>query len=77
MSIDEVNPDHQYERSFKQLINSPRSIEACRRQGIELTELDPITDEKVKHMICERDKRKSVPKVLIDIRMQHYEEKRK
>ena len=77
MSIEDVSPDQQYETSFQAIINSPRTLEACHRQGVELTELDPVTQEQIKHMICERDKKKKVPQVLIDIRMQHYDEKRK
>lgn len=33
------------------LINSPRTLEACRRQGIDLADLDPITEDKVRKII--------------------------
>ena len=77
MSIEDIKPDQVYEQSFKHLLNSPRTLEACRRQGIELKELDPVSEDQVRKMIAERDKKRAIPKVLIDIRMQAYEEKRK
>jgi hypothetical protein len=66
-----------YERSIKALLNSPRSLEACRRQGIDPADLDPVTEDQVRQMIEQRERKKNVPKVLIEIRMNHYEEKRK
>lgn len=40
-------------------------------------DLDRITEDRVREMIKERERKKNIPKVLIDIRMAHYEEKRK
>lgn len=31
MSIDDVNADQKYEKSMKDILNSPRTLEACRR----------------------------------------------
>lgn len=31
MSIEDVSPDQQYETSFSAIINSPRTLEACKR----------------------------------------------
>lgn len=78
-SIDDYNPSHAYDNvSMRTLLNSPRSLEACRRQGINLGDLDPITEDKVRKIIGKRDKTKrAIPQVLIEIRMKHYEEKRK
>ena len=59
------------------MMNSPRSLEACRRQGIDASDLDRITEEKVREMIALRERKKNVPKVLVEIRIQYYEEKRK
>jgi len=59
------------------LLNSPRTIEACRRQGIDPSDLDRITEDRVREMIAQRERKKNVPKVLVEIRMAHYEEKRK
>jgi hypothetical protein len=66
-----------YEKSIKQLLNSPRSLEACRRQGVDPADLDRITEDRVREMIAMRERKKNVPKVLIEIRLAHYEEKRK
>lgn len=62
---------------MKAILNSPRTLEACRRQGIDPIDLDRITEDKVREMIAQRERKKNIPKVLIDIRMAHYEEKRK
>jgi hypothetical protein len=51
-------------------------LEACRRLGIHLEELIPVTEDFVKQKIIERDRRKNVPKELVQIRMDHYNEKR-
>jgi len=77
MSIEDVSPDQVYEKSFKDLLNSPRTLDACKRQGIELSELDPIHEDRIREMIAQREKKRKIPKVLIDIRTQYYEDKRK
>lgn len=58
-------------------MNSPRSLEACKRQGIDPADLDRITEDRIKEMIAQRERKKNIPRVLIEIRMAHYEEKRK
>jgi hypothetical protein len=77
VSIEEINPDEVYHVSIKDILNSPRSLEACRRQGIAPSDLDRITEDRIKEMIAQRERKKNIPKVLIDIRIAHYEEKRK
>lgn len=42
-----------------------------------MEELDPITEDVVRQRILERERKKTVPKVLVDLRMQHYNDKRK
>lgn len=77
-SIEDINPDKKYDVSFKTLLNSPRTLEACRRQGINPSDLDPITEEHVRKHIALREKGKRViPQVLVDIRVKHYENKRR
>jgi hypothetical protein len=77
MSIEDINPDQVYEKSMKDLLNSPRTLEAFRRQGIDPADLDPIQEDIIRAQIAERERKRNVPKVLIDIRLQHYEDKRK
>lgn len=77
MSIEDINPEQTYEKSIKDLLNSPRTLEACSRQGIDPKDLDPITEQRVREMIASRDRKKQVPQELVDLRMQHYENKRK
>jgi hypothetical protein len=43
-SIDDLNPDTKYDLPMKQLINSPRTLEACRRQGVDLREIEPMSE---------------------------------
>lgn len=45
MGIQDIVLEKQYEKSMKDILNSPRSLEACLRVGIELTDLDPIPEE--------------------------------
>jgi len=52
VSIEEINPDEVYEKSIKAILNSPRSLEACRRQGIDPVDLDRITEDRIKEMIA-------------------------
>ena len=52
MSIEDVTPDQTYEKSIKDLVNSPRTLEACCRQGIDLKDLDPITEQRVRDLIA-------------------------
>lgn len=64
--------------SFKYLLNSPRTLEACRRQGINPSDLDPISEDHIRKHIALREKGKRViPQVLIDIRVKHYDTKRR
>jgi hypothetical protein len=40
--------------------------------------LEPVTEDRVRKIIAERDKSKrAIPQVLIEIRMKHYEERRR
>lgn len=52
-------------------INTPRSLEACKRQGIEPNELYYIS----KAEVAKQDK--TANKKIIEIRYEHFEEKRK
>lgn len=64
--------------SIKTLLNSPRTLEACRRQGIDPEELDPTSEDQVLKLIAQRDRgKRAIPQVLVDIRMRHYEDKRR
>jgi hypothetical protein len=51
-------------------------LEAFRRLGFNLAELNPVTEDFVRQRIMERERKKQVPKVLVDLRMQHYKDKR-
>lgn len=78
MSIVDISPDTKYEVSIKQLLNSPRTLEACRRQGVDPKDLDPISEEEVRKIIVQRDKgKRAIPQVLVDIRLKHYDTKRR
>jgi hypothetical protein len=43
-----------------------------------LADLDPVTEDKVRKILAERkNKRGGVPQVLVDIRLKHYEDRRR
>ena len=50
-SIEDLNPDTRYEASIRDILNSPRTIEALRRQGVNAADLDPIGEEQVRKLI--------------------------
>ena len=78
VSIEDINPDKKYDVSIKQLLNSPRTMEACKRQGVDPKDMDPISEEQVRKLIAQRDRgKRAIPQVLVDIRMKHYEDKRR
>jgi hypothetical protein len=78
ISIEDLSPDTKYEVSIRQLINSPRTMEAFRRQGVQPEDLDPVTEDMIRRRIAERDKSKrTIPPVLIEMRLKHYEERRR
>lgn len=78
VSIEDINPDKKYDVSIKQLLNSPRTMEACKRQGVDPKDMDPISEEQVRKLISQRDRgKRTIPQVLVDIRMKHYEDKRR
>jgi len=58
VSIVDINPVTKYDVSIKQLLNSPRTLEACRRQGVDPKDLDPISEDEVRKLIAQRDKGK-------------------
>jgi hypothetical protein len=62
-------------------LNSPRTLEACRRQGVNLFDLDPVTEDRVRKILSERKDKtasmRAVPQVLVEIRLKHYQDKRK
>jgi hypothetical protein len=45
------------------------------RQGIHLSELDPISEEAVRERIALRERKRNIPSELVRIRMKHYQEK--
>ena len=47
-SIDNINLEQQYEKSFRDLLNSPRSLEACKRIGIVPEDLDLVPEQQVR-----------------------------
>ena len=57
----------------KAILNSPRSIDACRRQGIEVNELLYLSLENYKQKSGKKDLERS----LLQKRWEHFEEKRK
>lgn len=57
----------------KPILDSPRSIEACRRQGIEPAELLVKKLEEIKAMFSGE----ILDRKALEIRLQHYEEKRR
>ena len=59
------------------MLNSPRSLEACKRQGIDPAELDQVGESEIRQMIMKREKKQNVPQIIVDIRRQRVEEKRK
>lgn len=61
MSIEDVNVEQTYDKSFQDLLNSPRTIEAMRRQGIDGSELDPVSQEYIRKQIADREKKRNVP----------------
>jgi hypothetical protein len=65
------------EKELKDMINSPRTLEACKRLGINLADLDTVTEDQVRERILERERKRSVPQVLVEMRMKHYADKRK
>ena len=78
VSIEDINPDKKYDVSIKQLLNSPRTMEDCKRQGVDPKDMDPISEEQVRKLIAQRDRgKRAIPQVLVDIRMKHYEDKRR
>jgi hypothetical protein len=53
-------------------------MEAFRRQGVQPEDLDPVTEDMIRRRIAERDKSKrTIPPVLIEMRLKHYEERRR
>lgn len=50
-----------YEKNPKDMINSPRSLEACKRLGLHLEELDEVTEDEVREMIKQRERKQTVP----------------
>ncbi len=57
----------------KARINSPRSLDACKRQGIDPNELLYVSMEEYK----QRVKKRGLDPELLKIRWEHHEEKRK
>lgn len=59
-----------FDPKSKARLNSPRSLEACRRQGIDPDELRFTTRAMIKKM------HPGIDKKVLDLRFSHYEEKR-
>ena len=57
------------------ILNSPRSLEACRRQGIEPEELLYKSKKDLKKELGTEGKQ--LTKQLMELRWEHYEERRK
>ncbi len=76
VGIHQINLEEPAEESIARIVNSPRSLEAAQRQGINLQELDPVTEKQVEEMLKARERKPNVPKVLVEIRLNHLMNKR-
>jgi len=63
-------------KAVQNVVNSPRTREACQRLGIDLRELNPANRHKVEEALKERERKRAVPKELVDMRMDHLDQKR-
>lgn len=76
VSILDIDLTKEDTRNVQNQVNSPRTKEACLRLGIDLKELNPINRAKVEAQLKERERKPSVPKELIDMRVEHLDKKR-
>jgi len=63
--------------TFNRFINSPRSLEAFRRAGIEPKELDPVNKKALASMLKARENGKSPPNEILNIRFEFADDKRR
>lgn len=76
-SLENIDLKHLPESgSFRNHINSPRSLEAFKRSGIEPRELDPITQSSIVEMLKSREQGKRVPKEIVKLRMENMDRRR-
>jgi len=57
-------------------MNSPRTLEAMKILGLEVTELLPVSYDSVKQYFIQRERCSDVPKDLIDLRFKMLNERR-
>ena len=57
-------------------INSPRTLEAMKILGLDAKDLDPIDYSSVKDFLQKRDRKKDVPKELVDLRFKMLDQRR-
>ena len=62
--------------SYADLINSPRTLEAMATLGHEPEELDDITYADIREMLIKRERKQSVPKMVVDLRFDNEQKKR-
>ena len=62
--------------SYADLINSPRTLEAMATLGHEPEELDDISYADIREMLIKRERKQSVPKMVVDLRFDNEQKKR-
>jgi hypothetical protein len=51
VSILDIDPKNPPEKGYQNIINSPRTLEACLRQGVDPSEFNPVTETYVRRML--------------------------
>ena len=62
--------------SYKDIINSPRTLEAMECLGILGAELDDVNYESIRDEIVKRERKQSIPKIVVDLRFENLQKKR-
>ena len=72
ITILDIDIDQPQSESFEAILNSPRTREAMATVGIEPKELDDKPYERLREELMARERKRSIPKVIVDLRYENF-----
>ena len=76
VSILDIDLSESVKQSYKITINSPRTLEAMANIGIKSEEFDDQSWEQIKKQLMIRERKQTIPSMIVDLRYDNFQKKR-
>lgn len=75
-SILDIDLSQSLIESYREILKSPRTLEAMANLGIEAQELDDKSYDTIKKELQKRERKQNVPTMIVDLRYDNFQKKR-